>query len=448
MSAQSLSSSAIDVVPGELDRVVSKVYRHLLWFLFVIFVAGFIDRINIGFAALTMNRDLGLTATQYGLANSLFYVGYVLLEMPSNLALARFGARLWIPRIMLTWGFAACLTAFTVGPLSLYGFRFLVGAAEAGLMPGVLLYLTFWVPTRYRARATAAFLLGQPFTIAIGSVVSGLILQMDGVAGIAGWKWLFVIEGAPSILLGVAAWFILSDRPSKASWLTPHEANLLERTLDAEAAQASPSKGKMQGILGELLRPAIATLALTYFCLVTTLNAISTWLPQIVKDLSNGRSPTEVSFLASLPAICACIAMLLISRASDRAGSRRIFTALPMLIAAGGWLMAGLAVDPIVRFSGLVCTTAGAYGALGVFWAIPPAHLSHKAKPAGLALITMSGIMGSIVSPLVIGVLRDLTGSFMPGLLFAASLLVLGCLLILLTSVADAGMKRISAVLG
>ena len=441
MASTGMAQTA-EPMPGELDRIVAKVSRRLVWFLFAAFVVGFIDRVNVGFAALTMNQDLGLTATQFGAANSIFYIGYILFELPSNLALARFGARIWIPRIMITWGIMACLTAAATGPLSLYGLRFLVGVGEAGLFPGVLLYLTFWIPTRNRARVTAAFLVGQPFAIAVGSVLSAVILRLEGVSGLTGWQWLFIIEGAPSVVLGVAAWFILPNKPSAARWLTPAEAMLLETALAAEHAGATPPGRKTRGLLGELTRPVVLTLGLIYFCLVTTLNAISTWLPQIVRDLSAGRTATEASLLASLPAAAACGMMLWIGRASDRAGSRRLHAGLPMLLGAFGWLLAGYAPQPSLRFAGLVCTTVGAYGALGVFWAIPPGHLSPRAKPAGLALITMAGIMGSIVSPMVIGILRDMTGSFTAGLLFASSMLVCGASLVLFTPYADAGMVR------
>ncbi len=441
-AAAGATTAAGAMGPADIDRIVAKVSRRLIWFLFAAFVVGFVDRVNIGFAALTMNRDLGLTATQFGAANSIFYIGYILFELPSNVALARFGARLWIPRIMITWGIFACLTAFAVGPHSLYGLRFLVGVGEAGLFPGVLLYLTYWIPARQRARTTAMFLVGQPFAIAIGSVVSGLILQMDGTAGIAGWKWLFILEGAPSVMLGIAAWFVLPNRPSTARWLTAAEAQALEAALRAEQAEMPAAGRKTQGLLGELARPVILTLGLIYFCLVTTLNAISTWLPQIVRELSAGRSAAQVSLLASIPAVAACILMLWTGRASDRAGRRGLYAAAPMLLAAAGWLVSLYGADPVLRFIGLIATSAGAYGALSVFWAIPPGHLSPRAKPAGLALITMAGIMGSIVSPIVIGALRDLTGSFASGLLFATALLVLGACLILFTPFADAGLTR------
>jgi ACS family 4-hydroxyphenylacetate permease-like MFS transporter len=426
----------------EIEAILRKVDRRLIFFLFIVFVIGFIDRINIGFAALTMNRDLGLTATQFGMANSLFYIGYVAFELPSNLALAKYGARIWIPRIMVTWGIAACLTCLAVGPLSLYALRFIVGIAEAGLMPGVLLYLTYWVPAHRRARATALFLVGQPFTIAIGSLISGLILQLDGTAGLKGWQWLFIIEGVPSLILGVAGWFVLSDRPSKASWLTQREAEVLERAIADEEGDRIGGDKSFRAVVQALWRPVIATLGLIYFCLVTSLNAISTWLPQIVKDVSSGWTPTAATLLAGIPAVCACIVMLWLSRMSDRAGNRRMYTVLPMLVAALGWLMAGFGSDPIFRFFGLILTTAGAYGALGVFWAIPASHLSAAAKPAGLALIAMAGIMGSIVSPYVIGILRDLTGNFTAGLLFAAVLLILGATLIAVTPFANAVVRR------
>ncbi|HEY7820503.1 MAG TPA: MFS transporter, partial [Vicinamibacteria bacterium] len=221
------------------EPVIRKVSRRLIPFLFLLYVFAYLDRINIGFAALAMNRDLGLTATMFGIANTIFYVGYMLFEIPSNIALARFGARIWIPRIMITWGIASTATMLAASPTSLYLIRFFVGVAEAGFVPGVLLYLTYWFPPSHRARANAVFMVAMPVTIAFGASISGLVLEgLDGAFGMAGWRWLFLVEGLPSIVLGVIAAFYLTSRPAEARWLTPEEKSVLEASLTA--AESSP----------------------------------------------------------------------------------------------------------------------------------------------------------------------------------------------------------------
>ncbi|HXJ00495.1 MAG TPA: MFS transporter, partial [Micropepsaceae bacterium] len=239
-------------VTGTDDSVVRKVFRRLIWFLFVLYVISFLDRINVAFAGLSMNRDLGLTSAMFGLSISIYYVGYLLCEIPSNLMLARYGARTWIARIMVTWGIASAATMFVAGPYSLFAIRLLVGIAEAGFLPGILLYMTFWFPRAYRARAMSLFIMATPITLAFGSAISGLILQMDNFLGLAGWRWLFLLEGLPAIILGAIAFFYLPDGPANAEWLTEHEKSTLQARLERERILEARDPLQRRSVIGEL----------------------------------------------------------------------------------------------------------------------------------------------------------------------------------------------------
>ena len=414
------------------DRVFRRVFRRLIWFLFVALVVSFMDRVNIAFAALTMNKDLGINATAYGGSLTIFYVAYTLCEIPSNLMLARFGARLWIARIMITWGVASAATMFATDMWSLYGIRALVGAAEAGLLPGVLLYLTFWFPPTFRARANAVFIMGMPATIAIASTVSGLILQMDGILGLAGWRWLFLLEGLPAVALGIACLFYLVDGPAQAHWLSDDEKLEIASRLECEAAlERSIAPGR--GILRQLGSYNVVLLSIAYFGLVTSLNANSTWVPQIVHDFAPGESYPIIGLLTALPAIIAVAVMPLWGASSDRHNERDWHLRVALLLAASGWLFVISFDLPIVRYVGLVMVSIGSFCAMLTFWTIPAsaAILSSEARPAGIALINCIGIGGgSAIGPMVIGYLKDSTGSFSAGLMYIIAMLVVGTICI------------------
>ncbi|MGH9388243.1 MAG: MFS transporter, partial [Vicinamibacteria bacterium] len=345
------------------ESVVRKVSRRLIPFLFLLYVFSYLDRINIAFAALSMNRDLGLTATMFGIANTIFYVGYFLFEIPSNLMLARFGARVWIPRIMITWGIASTATMFAVTPAGLYLIRFLVGVAEAGFVPGILLYLTYWFPQSHRARANADFMLAMPVTIAFGASISGLILQWgDGFLGLAGWRWLFLIEGLPSVLLGVVAAFYLTSRPADAKWLTEEEKAALVRSLaSGEAGHSKKSPWK------ELLGRNVILLSVAYFGLTMTLNTNATWTPTIAREALEGSSLSFVGIVVAIPALVTALVMPLWSARSDRRQERTLHIVLPMGLAALGWLLVATAPEPWARFVGLVWVSIGAFAAMAVF---------------------------------------------------------------------------------
>jgi MFS transporter, ACS family, 4-hydroxyphenylacetate permease len=419
-----VAGNELDAAEGAVAR---KVYRHLTWFLVLLFVASYLDRINMSFAALSMNADLGLSATMFGLANAIFYAAYVLAEIPSNMMMPRFGAKIWLPRIMITWGVASSATMLAHGPTSLYILRALVGLAEAGFMPGILLYMTYWFPASYRARASTLFIMAQPITILFGSSISGLVLHMDGLLGLAGWRWLFLLEGVPSIVLGVAAFFYLSNKPQDAKWLSDNEKRILLAALDrSNAGPSGPGNTAAPSLTRELLGAPVILLALAYLGLVASLSANSTWVPQIVRSIAPGTSFIVIGLIAALPSLVAIIAMSVWGAHSDRRRERFVHVICPMFAAALGWLTVALAPTPAMKFVGLLLCSAGAFSAQAIFWTLPASYLSARARPAGIALINTAGMLGTSISPIVIGVLKDVTGGFSAGLIFVAASVIAG----------------------
>jgi len=414
------------------SKTFRKVFRRLIWFLFLALVVSFMDRINIAFAALTMNKDLALSATAYGMALTVFYAAYTLCEIPSNLMLVKFGARLWIARIMITWGLASAATMFAVDMWSLYGIRAAVGAAEAGLLPGILLYLTYWFPRSFRARANALFIMGIPATVAVASTISGFILQMDGFLGLAGWRWLFLLEGLPAVFLGVICLFYLDDGPVQARWLNEDEKLEIAARLARDSAVEQTVATK-RGILSQLGSRDVVLLSIAYFGLVTSLNANTTWVPQIVRAFAQGASYAVIGLLTALPAIVTVAVMPLWGASSDRHDERDWHVRVAMLLAASGWVLV-IAFDmPAVRYLGLVLVSVGSFCGMLTFWTFPAstAILSPEARPAGIALINCIGIGGgSAIGPVVIGYFKDLTGSFTAGLVYVVVMLIIGVICI------------------
>lgn len=407
------------------SRGSAKAFRRLTAFLVLCYVVSYLDRINIGFANLTMAADLGLTATMFGVANSLFYVAYAGFEIPSNLALARYGARLWIPRIMVTWGIASCLTMFAFDQYSLYVLRFLVGAAEAGLLPGVILYLSYWFGRRDRARANAIFVTGMPLAMLIGAPLSGLILQMNGFAGLRGWQWLFLIEGVPSILLGLAAYLFLVDRPAKANWLTPAEKAGMEAAVAAENAASAPDSHAFRW--RDLADTRVVLLAIAYFCNVANNNTIGTWTPLVVKEmLGNTDRLLLVGLVSAIAPLFAIVAIPLWSRSSDRSNERRLHLAAALGLAAAGWILLAMSSSAMPKLAGLVLSSVGGFSFVAVFWALAIPLLAPASRPAAIALISTTGLLASILSPSVVGVLRDWTHSFDAGFWYVAGLQIAG----------------------
>ncbi|EPL6455324.1 4-hydroxyphenylacetate permease [Providencia rettgeri] len=420
------------------QRVINKLFKRLIVFLFVLFVFSFLDRINIGFAGLTMGKDIGLTSTMFGLAATLFYATYVIFGIPSNIMLGIVGARRWIATIMVLWGIASTATMFATGPTSLYVLRMLVGIAEAGFLPGILVYLTYWFPAYFRARANALFMIAMPVTMAFGSLASGYILGMDGILDLKGWQWLFLLEGFPSVILGVLVWFYLDDSPKKAKWLTQEDKDTLQEMMDKDQLelvqpQGSKSHSALQNtsLWKEIFTPVILMYTVAYFCLTNTLSAINIWTPQIMQSFNQGSSNAMIGLLTAIPQFCTILGMIYWSRRSDRLQERKMHTALPYLFAAAGWVLAAMTSHPIIQLIGIIMASTGSFTAMAVFWTTPDQSISLRARAIGIAVINATGNIGSAVSPLLIGWLKDQTGSFNSGLYFVAGLLVVGALLVM-----------------
>jgi ACS family tartrate transporter-like MFS transporter len=403
-------------------------YRRMRWrlvpYLLLLYVVAWLDRVNIGFASLQMNADLGLSDTVYGFGAGIFFIGYALCEVPSNLILARVGARLWIGRIMVTWGLLSIAMLFVQGKWSFYTLRFLLGAAEAGFLPGILYYLSHWFPKAERARAISWFMLGIPLSTVFGGPIAGALLKLDGWHGLQGWQWLFLLEGLPAVLLGVITWLRLPETPREVSWLSEAEKQQVFARIEAEH-RATQSRHAASGSLRlALLHPTVWLLCVVMFCCQTGSYGMTLWVPQIVKGIS-GQSDLMVGFITAIPYIGATLAMLWVGTNSDRTGERFLHVAVPSLIGAAGFAAStlGLSVVPAV-----VALTVAAMGDLctrGPFWALPPRFLSGSALAAGIALINTIAALGGFVGPFIVGYLRDKTHDFTAGLLFLAGLLVL-----------------------
>ena len=424
--------------------VVAKVYRRLVWFLVLLFVCSYLDRINMSFAALSMNKDLGLTATTFGLASSIFYVAYVIAEIPSNMMMPRFGAKIWIPRIMITWGIVSSATLFATGPYSLYALRALVGLAEAGFMPGILLFMTYWFPPSHRARASTLFIMAQPITIMFGSFLSGALLELNGTFGLAGWQWLFLLEGLPSIALGVIAYFYLDNKPADAVWLSATEKEVLTRALEGQQAAASGIvRPVYQSVARELASAPLILLALVYFCLTASLSSNSAWVPQIVRSVVPHGSYFFIGVIAAIPSLVSICVMPFWGRSSDRRQERTWHVVLPLLLAAAGWTAVALSNRPIVQFAGLIGCSVGGFAAQSIFWTLPATYVSQRSRPIGIAVVNTVGMLGTTLTLTVVGWLRDLTSNFSAGLLFVTACMLIASLLVaILPHVFVAAAKR------
>jgi MFS transporter, ACS family, tartrate transporter len=400
---------------------IARVSRRLIPFLFLLYILNFLDRVNVGFAALEMNRDLGFGPATYGLGAGVFFIGYCLFEVPSNLVLYRTGARLWIARIMVTWGLAASAMMLVHQPWSFYLLRFLLGVAEAGFFPGIIFYLTYWYPARERARAYAWFLAAIPICGVVGGPISGALLGLDGWLGLQGWQWLFLLEGIPSVMVGVLVLWLLPDRPRDARWLRPAERVWLEETLEAERAHRISTHGaSLRRALGN---PAVWWLGLTYFLLVVSLYGFALWLPQLIKA-TGGFSNFEVGVITAIPYAVAAGGMVWVGRRSDRTGERHLHLALPALAGALGFIAISHIEATGLLVAALSLTAFGVLGWLGPFWALPTAFLKEQAAAGGIALINSMGAVGGFVGPYLIGEVRERTGSFTLGLLLLAAFLV------------------------
>jgi ACS family tartrate transporter-like MFS transporter len=403
-------------------------YRRLRWrllpYLLLLYVIAWFDRVNISFAALQMNADLGFSSAVYGLGGGIFFLGYALFEVPSNLILARVGARRWIARIMVTWGLISVAMMFVEGKWSFYALRFALGVAEAGFLPGILFYLAQWFPKAERARAVSWFMIGIPLSTVFGGPVAGLLLGLDGWHGLQGWQWLFVLEGLPAVIFGVVTWFWLPDTPRDVRWLTADEQRHVEQRVADEHAAVRERHAGSGSLRTALLHPTVWLLCFVLFACQCGSYGLTLWVPQIVKNLS-GLSDLMVGFVSAIPYIAATGAMLWIGFSSDRSGERFLHVALPSFIGAAGFAASAFIASPVPAMAALTIAAMGDLCTRGPFWALPPRFLSGSALAAGIALINTFGSLGGFVGPTMVGYVREATGGFAGGLLFLAALLVL-----------------------
>ena len=400
-----------------MDRTIEqvtmrKVYLRILPFAALTYFFCYLDRINVGFAALTMNKDLGLDAAIYGMAAGAFFWGYVLFEVPSNIILEKVGARLWIARIMITWGLISGCAAFATGPYSFMAIRFLLGLAEAGLFPGFVLFFTYWFPGRHRARINSGFTLALPVAVALGAPVSTALLGFDGLWGLKGWQCMYLFEAVPTVLIGVAVFFYMTDRPEQAKWLKPAEQKWLSDGIGRETAKVE-QENKVS-LLRSFWDPRVILLSLNYLGIVTASLGMLLFLPQIVKQL--GVSNMEVGWVTMIPYGCGAVSMVACGWIADRVGDRRWTLFWTCVIATIGLIMAALTLGTWWAVVGMSIAAIGFYGTKGPFWAIPTMWLTGSAAAAGIAWINSLGNLGGFFGPSLVGWAKEITGSFAGGL--------------------------------
>jgi MFS transporter, ACS family, tartrate transporter len=415
-------SQTITHPKSELETsTIRAISMRLIPFLVTAYFFAYLDRVNLGFAALTMNAELKFSPTVFGWGAGIFFIGYFIFEVPSNLALEKFGASRWIARIMVTWGIISALMAMVSGERSFYILRFLLGVAEAGFFPGIILYLTYWFPAEYRARFLGAFAVAVPVSTVIGAPVSGLLLGLDGAMGLKGWQWLFVVEGIPSVLLGIVTWFYLTDRPEKADWLNAAQKAWLASKLQAENAAKQAVRPLS---LGQALSSGkVIALSLIYFGYVGAVYGMQFWLPQIVKAF--GLTNAQTGFVTAIPYLFGTIAMILWARHSDATRERVAHVGGPLLLTALALGVSSYITDPTTTMIVLTVAAVGMFCTFAVFWTLPTACLSGTAAAGAIALINSVGNLAGFGGPYLIGWVKESTGNTSTGLL-VLSLLPLG----------------------
>ena len=410
------------------ERAIRKITWRLIPFLMLLYFVAFLDRINVGFAALTMNKDIGLTSQMFGLGSGIFFLGYFAFEVPSTIILHKVGARFWIGRVMITWGLVSVAMAFTRGPVSFYVLRFLLGLAEAGFFPGIILYLSYWFPSNHRSAVTAMFMAAAPAAGLIGSPVSGALMQLNGLLSLRGWQWLFLVEGIPALVLGVITFRFLTDRPADAEWLTEDERNWLSQAILQE--QVAITDPRSHSVWRALADWKVLALSLAYFGTSAGLYTIGFWAPLIVKGL--GFSVLKVGFLVAIPNLIAVIGMVLWSRNSDRTGERYWHAAIACLIGAVGMAMAaGAGSSAILAIAGLSLTAFGVSAAKPPLWSLPTTFFAGTAAAASIGLINSLGTLGGFVGPYMIGSTNGANEHFSRGLYLVGGTLIVSAVTII-----------------
>lgn len=417
-------------------QTIAKVTRRLVPFLVLCYFVAYLDRVNVGFAKLTMNKDLGLSETMFGFGSGIFFVAYFLFEVPSNLFLEKFGARRWIARIMVTWGILSGLMAFIPNisaatglstEYTFYAVRVLLGMAEAGFFPGIIFFLTLWFPAIYRGRIVGLFMAAIPLSSVLGAPLSGQLLGFNGMGGLAGWQWLYILEAAPALVLSVVVLFYLTDRPAVAGWLAADERSWLARTLDAERAQRE--RVHQISVVQALLNPKVLALAIVYFGAVASNYGVGFFLPTIVKGF--GLSNAVTGWVTAIPYVVGTLGMVWYSRRSDEKLERKGHAAVALLIAAVGLVAATLTEDPFLKMAAFSFSAFGVFSVLPVFWTLPTSFLSGASAAAGIAIINSIGNLSGFAGPFAMGYIKDTYGSFNPGLLLIAAFVLLAMVIVL-----------------
>jgi MFS transporter, ACS family, tartrate transporter len=415
------------MVPADRPAVIQRVTRRIIPFAFLCYVIAYIDRVNIGFAARELQQDLGLSATEYGLGAGLFFLGYCVFEVPSNLILDRVGARRWIARIMIGWGLVSMATMFITDVTSFMTARVVLGLAEAGFFPGIVLYLTYWIPAAERARTNALFMMAAPVSVIVGAPVSEAILGLHGAWGLRGWQWLFVLEGLPAVILGLLALRVLTDRPEQADWLPDGDREWLSQTMSAERAQRMQTGHA--GVARSLRSGRVWLLTFVYLLNTSVTYGIFLWLPRMLQDTAG--PGVSVSLLTAIPFVAALVGMVLIGRHSDRTAERKLHVAACAITAAVGLFLAVAFRNHLylLVLAFAICQV-GQRSVMSVFWTMPPMLLGGTAAAAGIALINAIGNLGGFFGPSMMGWLRDVTGGYSGGLLVLAGALILEAILV------------------
>ncbi|WP_027664655.1 MFS transporter [Rhizobium leguminosarum] len=410
------------------DRAYGKVFWRIVPFLMLCYVVAYLDRVNVGFAKLQMSSELGLSEAAYGIGAGIFFIGYFLFEVPSNIIMNKVGARVWIARIMVTWGVISAAFMFTSSETVFYVLRFLLGVAEAGFFPGIILYLTAWYPAHRRARIITTFMSAIPISAIFGNPLSGLLMDsFHGTHGLSGWQWMFLIEAIPAILFGVATFFYLDDTIQGAKWLNDEEKRVLTANIEAEnrAKTASP-----HSIAATLADRRVWLMCLIYFCFVLGQYGLNFWMPTIVKA-SGVSGNLNIGLISAIPYICTFVVMLALGRSADRLRERRWHLVVPAFIAAGGFVAATMATSTTVSIVCLSLAAAGAISCAPLFWSLPTAFLAGTGAAAGIAWINSVGNLAGFLGPFLVGYLKDFTGTNSAGMYLLAAALIIGSLAVL-----------------
>lgn len=407
-------------------KVMNKVFWKIVPYLLLLYVVAMIDRVNVGFAALTMNKEIGISPESFGLIAGIFFVSYFFFEIPSNLALTKYGARKWIARILFTWGIVVVLEGFVQDAFQLGFMRTLLGAAEAGFYPCIILYITFWFPGKYQGRAVSTFMLAMCIANIVGGPISGIIMENVSWLGMSGWRWVFILEGAPAILLGFVTLYTMLDGPKDAKWLTEEEKAWLAGEFEKELAIKKAKAVKNESFWVVIKDPRIWQMAFAYLFYNTTVYGVGFWMPQIIQGLSKVLTTSQIGFVSAVPYIFASIVMVLVARHSDKVNERRLHVALPIAIACPCLIAVTFTTQNLVLSMLLLTISLSVvYAFVGSFWTIPNISLSEKKAAVGLALINSFGALGGMVGPYAVGLVKGITGSTDSGMyVLAASALL------------------------